>query len=245
MSETTQITKPMKDAAYAVLKGFGLDSYDAAHEALARALSASPPPPSVPVGVTVKPLEWDGPKATTSIGKYMASEVRSGLAFLTLDGRSVGGSFQDRVAAMKAAQADYETRILSALSTAVSKTEAVAWKHEITEPDGQKTVLLSNAAENPWSHWLAAHRIQCEYAITPLYATPPTEPALIAELQAKVERMTEALKGLEQATEQLASTRSLEAYDAMIKCGQADALIALDNARRSARAALSDGRQSK
>ncbi len=57
------------------------------------------------------------------------------------------------------------------------------------------------------------------------------EPDVVALLR-------EALLTLEQACEQLAATRTHEVYLAMIDNGQAGALLQLDCARRSARAAL-------
>lgn len=50
--------------------------------------------------------------------------------------------------------------------------------------------------------------------------------------------LREALARMEDCCEQLAATRSLEIYTAMIDGGQAQALIALDNARRNARGVL-------
>jgi hypothetical protein len=54
-------------------------------------------------------------------------------------------------------------------------------------------------------------------------------------------QLREALLGLEHACEQLASTRSLEIYSAMIDGGQTQELIELDNARRRARTLLNGG----
>lgn len=49
----------------------------------------------------------------------------------------------------------------------------VAWLHEITEPDGLHSVMLSQSPENPWSHWLSSHSKQCVYVRKPLFALPP------------------------------------------------------------------------
>lgn len=59
-----------------------------------------------------------------------------------------------------------------------------------------------------------------------------------AELIAQRAALVEAVQGLEWSCEQLAATRDMATYDAMIAAGQADAMIALDNARRTARALL-------
>lgn len=56
--------------------------------------------------------------------------------------------------------------------------------------------------------------------------------------EAEVARLTEALKGMEYACEQLAATRTHEVYLAMIDSGQSDALIALDARRQVARETL-------
>jgi len=62
--------------------------------------------------------------------------------------------------------------------------------------------------------------------------------ALAAEAQ--LARQGEALKGLEQACDALAITRSRETYLRMVEVDKAsDALIALDNARIRARSTLS------
>jgi hypothetical protein len=55
--------------------------------------------------------------------------------------------------------------------------------------------------------------------------------------EARATRAEEALKALEAANEAVAATRPQAAYDAMVAV-QADELIALDDARRDARAAL-------
>jgi hypothetical protein len=60
----------------------------------------------------------------------------------------------------------------------------------------------------------------------------------------EVERLREALNRMEWACEQLAATRPISVYGAMIEAGQADALLELDNARRSARDALASLPQS-
>lgn len=60
----------------------------------------------------------------------------------------------------------------------------------------------------------------------------------LAGLRGEVESLREALKGLEWSCEQLAATRDVATYEAMIANGQADATIALDNARRVARDAI-------
>lgn len=60
----------------------------------------------------------------------------------------------------------------------------------------------------------------------------------ISSLEAENRRLREALLSLERACENVAATRSQEAYDAMINGGQSQALIALDRARLDARAAL-------
>jgi len=54
----------------------------------------------------------------------------------------------------------------------------------------------------------------------------------------EAEHLRKALFDLEDANNVLASGRSQEAYDAMIASGQQDALLALDEARRNARALL-------
>lgn len=47
--------------------------------------------------------------------------------------------------------------------------DPVAWRHAIVEPDGRKNIMLSQSAENPWSHWVEKHLGECVYACTPLY----------------------------------------------------------------------------
>lgn len=54
-------------------------------------------------------------------------------------------------------------------------------------------------------------------------------------------RLREALQQMEWACEQLAATRTQAIYTAMIDGGQTQELLELDNARRSARAALTKG----
>jgi len=67
------------------------------------------------------------------------------------------------------------------------KPAPVAWLHEITEPDGHYTRILSMSGDNPWAHWLEPHRSACIYKATPLYATPaPPE----QEIEGLVERLT-------------------------------------------------------
>lgn len=59
-----------------------------------------------------------------------------------------------------------------------------------------------------------------------------------AEKDARIALLRESLLGFEHACEQLAATRSLEIYTAMIDGGQAREFLELDNARRRARALL-------
>lgn len=72
--------------------------------------------------------------------------------------------------------------------------------------------------------------------------TPSPQPRAAIEtsqdLAAENERLRAALERMECCCEQLAATRSMEIYTAMIDGGQAQALLELDNARREARAAL-------
>lgn len=53
---------------------------------------------------------------------------------------------------------------------AAPQAEPTAWLHEITEPNRDTSVMLSLSADNPWSHWVEAHRDRCKYKVTPLYA---------------------------------------------------------------------------
>lgn len=64
----------------------------------------------------------------------------------------------------------------------------------------------------------------------------------IGRTQAERQRdeLREALQRMEWSCEQLAATRTVEVYDAMIQSGQTDALLELDNARRAARQALAN-----
>lgn len=48
--------------------------------------------------------------------------------------------------------------------------QVIGYKHEITEPDGQHSVMFSAAPGNPWSKWVAEHRERCQYTCTPLVA---------------------------------------------------------------------------
>jgi NTP pyrophosphatase (non-canonical NTP hydrolase) len=61
---------------------------------------------------------------------------------------------------------------LAAAGMIVGGGEAVAWLHKVTEPDGSSHDLFSDSPNNPWSHWVEAHREQCIYAATPLYTHP-------------------------------------------------------------------------
>lgn len=63
------------------------------------------------------------------------------------------------------------------------------------------------------------------------------------KLKAQLAGAREALEELEQANEDLASTRPRAAYDAMIDGGQEDQLLTLDQARAKARAALGKATQ--
>lgn len=65
-------------------------------------------------------------------------------------------------------------------------------------------------------------------------------PALAAK-DAEIAKLREALSGLEWACEQLAATRSMEVYTAMIDGGQAETLLSLDARRKAARAVLEGG----
>lgn len=47
-----------------------------------------------------------------------------------------------------------------------------AYLHQITEPNGQLSLMFSQSPNNPWSHWLASHREKCAYVVTPLYPDP-------------------------------------------------------------------------
>ena len=54
--------------------------------------------------------------------------------------------------------------------------ELVAYLHEIQEPNGEEPQRMYSAtSDNPWSHWVAAHRVSCLYTCTPLYRLPPTK----------------------------------------------------------------------
>lgn len=49
------------------------------------------------------------------------------------------------------------------------------WLHEIVEPDGRASTMLSRSPENPWSHWLQSHLATCRYKVTRYdLATAPT-----------------------------------------------------------------------
>ena len=53
-------------------------------------------------------------------------------------------------------------------------------------------------------------------------------------------RLVEALRALELANDRVCGARPQRVYDAMIAAGMSDALLALDEARRDARAALKE-----
>ncbi|WP_267550302.1 hypothetical protein [Rhizobium rhizogenes] len=82
-----------------------------------------------------------------------------------------------------------------------------------------------------------AEKLPNEVQVRPLYTSPT--PHLSVDREALLEEAREAMLRMEWAAEQLASTRSMEVYDAMIKGGQTDAMLEFDNARRAARAFLS------
>lgn len=63
----------------------------------------------------------------------------------------------------------------------------------------------------------------------------------MAEKDARIAALREALLSFEYACEQLAATRTHEIYTAMIDGGQTQELLELDNARRRARALIGGG----
>ena len=84
-----------------------------------------------------------------------------------------------------------------------------------------------------------AKRKPDEYRIVtrPLYTSPA--PHLSVDREGLLEEARASMLRMEWAAEQLASTRNMEVYDAMIRAGQTDALLEFDNARRAARDTIS------
>lgn len=67
---------------------------------------------------------------------------------------------------------------------ASKEAEAVAWLHEIIEPgQAEPMTMLSRSANNPWSHWFAAHLDKCTYVVTPLFAHPHTDAGVSEALE--------------------------------------------------------------
>lgn len=97
--------------------------------------------------------------------------------------------------------------------------------------------LLSDkeALEREREEWRARHARAVAAGGAELLNARDLESALTAA-QERVGELVEGIKLLENACEQLASERSLKTYDSMLEDGSANTLIALDNARRSARA---------
>ena len=69
-------------------------------------------------------------------------------------------------------------------------------------------------------------------------ARATTAEAALAASQEREKALREALERLESANDVLCATRSEKAYASMLEDGASDALLALDDARREARAAL-------
>lgn len=109
---------------------------------------------------------------------------------------------------------------------------SINWEWQQSKPhEYGQGVLLAEAAK--WHDELVADGMP---TVASKLRTLVTDQA---ELIAQRAALVEAVQGLEWACEQLAATRGMATYDAMIAAGQADAMIALDNARRTARALLS------
>lgn len=156
-------------------------------------LSASPPPPAVPVGVTVKPLEWNPFRAETPFGYYHIDdqtdrrddELKGRPPFLLTGSRLDMSRHHSLADARAAAQADYDRCVLSALSSALPQTEAKGWK--VTFEDGRQLW----AAFNPGLGPSAEGRI-----VSTAYVATPSVSSLEEEnraLKAKAERFHGAL----------------------------------------------------
>lgn len=61
--------------------------------------------------------------------------------------------------------------------------------------------------------------------------------------EAQLAAAREVIQRMEWASEQLAATRTMKVYDAMLEAGQADALLEMDNARRAARAWMENSKE--
>lgn len=143
-------------------------------EALMPFLSAARSAPEAGKAV-VKPLEWQNYTAACSFGYYSIQLFKPG-AYLRLNSREVG-MFADEEAAIAAAQADYEQRILSALaSVAPSGAEPIGCVDRFRQKYADaKTHAINTLIEKGW---------------TPVYAAPQAIPA--EDVSKLVERLNSA-----------------------------------------------------
>ena len=109
-----------------------------------------------------------------------------------------------------------------------------AWIVRFCDNDVRDMIFTGPEAEQEaWAAW-ERHAPGYNIYVFRLATLTPSHSGETGE----VERLREALLGLEQACEQLAATRPHEVYLAMIDGGQAEALLSLDARRQAARAAL-------
>lgn len=115
---------------------------------------------------------------------------------------------------------------------------------EIVAKEAECFMLAAGACINPGQHALVGdeHGNSVCTAYEALVSEEQAHSEALAELaasKAREDALVEALRGMEAANEALCATRSQETYLAMIDRDKAqDALVALDDARRNARALL-------
>lgn len=189
------VTKEMIEAGWNALvptsRHLYIDKADV-ETILTAALSAAPQ-------AVVKPLEWNDRRddhtvfRIVQVAVILGADDLDGLNYMVLGpdrhglyevvfGNKIIMSCGSEEAAKAAAQADYERRILSALTTPPAQAEPVAWLHEWDEKDGKRGSRLhrnkedaERAARNLDRYYLPL--VKGSSTIKPLYASP-TPPAV-------------------------------------------------------------------
>lgn len=192
--------------------------------------------------VAIKPLEWRGSSSGSPVGEYVArKDFLAGDDApwdLSLDGMGIGGVYASLREAKAAAQADYEARILSALSPDPALVALIEERDRLkVERDEAVTAFATGAYDDACRRETGIHQHALAFTVEQLRKAEAR--ALAAE--AECDALREALRDLADRAHQFGTFKIDEEDGDPVAAWDASVVPALNAARRALTQETNDG----